>query len=282
MEFEFYKLRVCGNDQILVNFLETTPPDPAVLAPLSRRLCDRVRGAGGSGVIYLLSRVEGRFHIKHYLPTGEESSIFPDTLVCACRYLFDSGYSRPDLVPFIESGHERDVRVVDSNHFTVNMGEPALFDGTPVREGGNREYTRNLEVGGRTVVATPLVLVRPAAAIFLGDERTGSLRNLSQMLSKSLEDAQRVQPVFIRVYDRDDLRIHLYFNRREKDYLSGAGSAAVAAVMNGLCDRQIMARAGRNDLYIRWNEKTNEVSVTAAAFYSFSGYFYYEQPAAGR
>jgi len=277
MEFEFYKLRVCGNDLILVNYLDREPPEPSVLSPLSKRLCDRVRGVGGSGVIFLVSQSDGRFNLRHYLSSGEESSVYPDALVCACRYLFDSGHTGTDIIQFIEAGTPKDVRVVDSNHFTVRLGEPLRFDGSVIREENAGELTTNLTVACKTLVITPVVQVRPSAVIFLGDERTGSLRNLSQLLSRTISSSTpAVQPVFVRVYDRDDMRVYLYFNRRVKDYLSCAGAAAVASVMNGFCDRQVLARAGRNDLYIQWNVKTNEVSVTASAAYSFSGYFYYE------
>lgn len=282
MEFEFFKLRVCGNDLILVSFLDSAPPEPSVLSPLSRKICHRVRGVGGSGAVYLTAADEGRVHLRHYLPGGEESNVYPDALVCACRYLFDSGHTDPDTVRFLESGRDRDVRVVDSNHFTVRMGEPVYFDGSPVVEKTGGEQTRNITVGGKTVVTTPLNMIRPSAVVFIGEEPAGSLQSLSAGLSEEFSASAGVQPVFARVYGRDDIRIHLHFHRRVKDYISAAGAAAVAAVINGFCDRQVLVRSGRNDLYVRWDGKTNEVSVTASSAYTFSGYFYYENPKALR
>lgn len=279
MELEFFKLRVCGNDLILVSFLAAGSPEPAVLAPLARRLCDRIRGVGGSGVVFIMSRNDSRFQVRHYLPDGKETDLFPDALICASRYLFDSGHIDPETARFIESGVTRDVKVVDSNHFTVKLGSPFHFDGSVVREDNAREHTRNVTVDGRTLVTTPVMLLRPVSVVVLSEEGLGNLKALSRRITGSAPASVPVQPVFTRVYDRDDIRIFIHFDRREKDYITCAGAAAVASIVHGFCDGQILVRTGRNDLYAQWNEKKDEVAVTASADYSFSGFFYYESRA---
>ncbi|MBN2049636.1 MAG: hypothetical protein JW760_04270 [Spirochaetales bacterium] len=279
MEFEFFKLRVCGSDLILVSFLRLPTPEPSLLPALSRRLCNRLRGVGGSGVVYILQRQDNRFLVRYFLPTGKESGVSPDALVCAAQYLFDSGNSEPTVIRLTESGIRRDIKVLDSTHFTVRLDNPALPDGTVLREQQDADHAEYISAQGKTLVTYPIFILRPLSVFFLDEESSGDWKQLSKTVWEHSGCA--LQPVGTRVYTPEDLRIRVIFPGSEKDYITCAGAAAVVSILNGFCDRQVFVRVGRCDLHVSWDEPSNDLFVTAAAAYSFSGFFYYDVPPSG-
>jgi diaminopimelate epimerase len=58
---------------------------------------------------------------------------------------------------------------------------------------------------------------------------------------------------------------------------TGACAAAVAAVLNGHTDRQVLIHLLGGDLEIAWRESNNHVYMTGDAVTVFEGEVYYEE-----
>lgn len=58
---------------------------------------------------------------------------------------------------------------------------------------------------------------------------------------------------------------------------TGACATAVAAVLNGLTDREVDLRLRGGILHIKWDEQTNHVFMTGPATFVCDGIFYFQQ-----
>ena len=132
---EFTKWQGCGNDFVIVDFLDREPVDFAALAV---RMCDRHFGVGADGLMIVCPSETADIRMREFNPDGTEPEMCGNGIRCFARCLYDCGRIRREqftietiagtMVPLIltESG---EVTAVE-----VDMGEPVLAgDAIPVR-----------------------------------------------------------------------------------------------------------------------------------------------------
>jgi len=279
MELDFYKVHACRNDLILLNYLYKDQfPDRRLLPLLARRMCDRHSGVGANGLLVLERGSEHPVRLTHLLPTGEVTDRQNDALLCLARIAFDSGVSGGKRVVVESRVGVRTVDFIDSAHFRVSIGRPSAVDGSvELREEPNREYTTPVKIDGKRYSVTPLHLQYPSAVLFSTDWSRAKLMHLSRSLRQPAVYSHGVHPVFCQVYSKDEMAIRTWFRREPVDYSSAAGIAVVAAVLNGLADREVLVHCNNDELFVQWQEATNEVYVTGSVDYLFTGTYYFEE-----
>ncbi len=279
MELDFYKVHACRNDLILLNFLyKDESLDRALLPLLARRMCDRHSGVGANGLLVLERGREHPVRLTHLLPTGEMSERLNDALLCLARLVFDSGVSGGKRVVVESSIGVHTVEFIDSSHFRVSIGRPFAIDGSAeLREEPNREYMTPVKIEGKRYSVTPLRLQYPSAVLFSTDWSAAKLKQLSRSLRQPAVYPYAVHPVFSQVYSKDEIAIRTWFRREAVDYASAAGVAGVAAVLNGLTEREMVVHCNNDELFVQWQEQGNEVFVTGSGDYLFTGTYYFEE-----
>jgi len=146
-----------------------------------------------------------------------------------------------------------------------------------IREIPDRDYQVIVELEGKKLPVTPLHLQFPAGVVFSADTGRTKLMRMSRRLRRSTEIEPQVHPVFSEVYSKDEIEIHTWFKHEPIDYSSAAAAATVGAVLNGLCDREVIVHCNKQELYVQWVQSANEVLVTSAADYIFSGSYYLDE-----
>jgi diaminopimelate epimerase len=83
---------------------------------------------------------------------------------------------------------------------------------------------------------------------------------------------KRVNAEFVQVLSRRELRMRVWERGSGETLACGTGASAVcvAAVLNGLTDRHIVAHLPGGDLELEWGD-SNEVFMTGPAVEVFSG-----------
>lgn len=279
MELEFYKIHTCQNDLILISYLyRKEAPSPEWFPTIARSMCSRHLGVGANGLIILLPGVEHPVQMLAFRPNGEPATLYNDALLCTSRYAFDSGVTGGERISVECENGPHTVDFIDSNHFRISLGSPrSLDDMSELREVPDREYQKTVEVDGKKLPLTPLHLQQAAAVVFSGDTGRTKLKRLSRNMRRSELTPFALHPIFSRIYSKDEMEIFTWFKNEAIDYTSAAGAATVSAVLNGLCDREVITHCNRQELYVQWVQSLNEVMVTSAADYLFSGTYYLEE-----
>lgn len=279
MELEFYKIHTCQNDFILVSYLyRKEAPALEWFPTIARSMCSRHLGVGANGLIVLLPGVEHPVKLLVFRPNGQPAELYNDALLCMSRYAFDSGVAGGERIAVECPTGIKTVDFIDSNHFRISIGTPrSIDDMSELHELPDRDYHKTVEVDGKKVPFTPVHLQYSAAVVFAGDTGRSKLKRLSRSMRRSPAMTDPGHPVFSRIYSKDEIEIFTWFKQEAVDYASAAGAATVSAVLNGLSDREVIAHCNKQELYVQWVQSANEVLVTSAADYIFSGSYYLEE-----
>ena len=278
IEFPFYKMHTAGNDFILANFLSLPLyPDP-ILGRIAKRICPRLRGIGGNGVIFLVSGEREKIRLRTFNSQGMEYTNLFDPFFCVGKYLFNSGFSGNKDINLEYGERNSCINIIDSSHFRINLGIPRSFpSGKLLREDPVGEYSLTAKISGKTYSITPLSLEYPMGVVFETGESRETLKTLSRDL-RLLEkpDLRALQPVFITPYSREEIQVKVWFGKGNKDYTSACAGAFVASVVQGFTDREVLAHCQGNSFFLQWTQPSNLLYCTGEAEYIYYGNYYYE------
>ena len=191
---EFTKWQGCGNDFVIVDFLDREPVDFAALAV---RMCDRHFGVGADGLMIVCSSETADIRMREFNPDGTEPEMCGNGIRCFARCLYDCGRIRREqftietiagtMVPRIltESG---EVTAVE-----VDMGEPVLAgDAIPVRGFGMEPViAQPITVEDRTYAMTWDRSLRTIPHSRAGSIRSSSMCGIESMRGCAFGSAVR-------------------------------------------------------------------------------------------
>jgi diaminopimelate epimerase len=272
MELVFYKLHLNSHDFILVNGFSQPLAEESMLMRLTARMCDRRRGIGARGVIFLLPGEEHQGRIVYYDRWGEVQPIPGDALLCAARYAFDFGLADQGTTVLENNGTAHSVQCIDAVHFRYSLEAPESVEGEVIEDPEDADLSVRIRVGTRSLSCTPLRFGGISVAIYADPEQF-SEKTLIEGLDDELDiDEEPYFPVGYQVLTRDELSL-FFRSPDEGDAVKGAAAAATAAVLGGFCDRDVVIHYRRGKFLYEWQSPSNRVFVTGGPEYSFTGTF---------
>ena len=238
---KFYKMQGIGNDYIYFDCMKETVDNPAELAV---RLSDRHFGIGGDGVILLCPSKVADCRMRMFNLDGSEGRMCGNGIRCVGKLAHDLGYVKGDSVRIETlSGIKTLSLYKDANgkvsSAKVDMGAPVL-DGEkiPSTYRGETVVDAPIEVGGRTFRATLVSMGNPHCVVFEDPDAVG-LEHYGPLFERHPAFPERINTEFIRVIDRNRLKMRVWERGSGETLACGTGAcaSAVAAVLNGYCDK---------------------------------------------
>jgi diaminopimelate epimerase len=149
----------------------------------------------------------------------------------------------------------------------------------PVSIAGNPVLNSPLNVDGKEWKITCVSMGNPHAVVFTEGIDRLDLPVLGPKFEKHAVFPKKTNTEFIEVIDRKTLNMRVWERGAGETLACGTGAcaAAVAAVLNGFTDRNILIRLLGGCLEIEWRESNNRVYMTGAAVTVFEGEVYYEE-----
>jgi diaminopimelate epimerase len=281
MNIRFIKLETAGNDHILIDLSSGAPGRKGDRHALARAILKRRRGVGGSALLVLDAHKGYPAFIRSYSPSGEETAVGNDALVCAARYLFDSGRVGTESFSLMSASGAREVQVLTAREFRITLGKPRdPTTGEELAEGRGSEGRTVLEAQGRRLAITAVELDRPYAILFSSDSNKADLESLQRSLLPLNKGGKDFCALAVRTLSRDTLALFAERDARF-DGISATGAALAAAALVGFCEREATFIQGSGIRYADWDEASGTVSVTASADYVFEGEWYQEESEPG-
>jgi diaminopimelate epimerase len=286
LNIDFIKLHSSGSDVIVIDAesMRSGSVDPVSLA---RAILKRRRGAGADALaivdaVPLPSSVGGdgkssrvsrtAASVKTYLPSGDAAHADADALICAARYLFDSGKAGGERFELSTPSGKRRIDVVTAVDFTVCLGKPRPSGSASEAVDENIPFTV-LEAGGKRVSVCAIELCRTYLALLTQDVSSGRLEEIERASGADPRGPSSARAIIIRPIARDALRIR-HSAAMGWDGASAAGAALVAAVAAGSADREAAVLSQGGVRYAEWNARDGKVAVTAPAEYVYEGEWY--------
>ena len=220
----FTKMHGLGNDYLYV-YGEV----PSNIEELSTKLSERHFGAGSDGMIYISPSTVADFKMRIFNADGSEAKMCGNGIRCVGKYVYDKGYTdKKSLTVETLSGIktlELGVSFGKVKSVTVDMGQAVP------------DEDMTLNVGGETVILTPVSVGNPHAVIFVDDIEKAPLTTLGPKIEHHEAFADGVNVEFVQVLGNSELRMRVWERGSGVTMACGTGAcaSAVAAVKKKYC-----------------------------------------------
>ena len=271
-------MQALGNDYVYVDCFKETVSDPS---KFSQIVSDRHFGIGSDGLILVQPSDIADCKMDIYNADGSRAEMCGNGIRCVGKFLWDNGYVKEPaatvetlcglkyLKLLIEEG-----RCVGAR---VDMGMPELTAGKiPAIWDDDRIINQELTVGGKTYTVTCVSMGNPHCVVFVEDAEAVNLPALGPLFEHHAIFPARVNTEFVTVRDRGHIRMRVWERGSDETLACGTGACAtaVAAILNGYCDRDVVITLNGGDLRITWDEKSGHVFMEGPANTSFEGSFF--------
>lgn len=282
IDIKFTKMHGAGNDYIYIDATDNPPYD---LSSLAIAVSDVHFGIGSDGLVAIMKSDKADFRMRMFNSDGSEAEMCGNATRCIGKYVYDRGltdkteFSLETLAGIkvlhlhIEDG------VVAS--VTVDMGEPELRPAlVPVKSTNDKVKIAEAEtVGDFTYQITGVSMGNPHGVIFTDEITDRKVLVEGPQLEVADIFPRKANIEFAKVVDCHTIDMRVWERGTGETFACGTGACAtaVAAVLNGLTDRDVDIRLRGGVLHIVWDETTNHVMMTGPATFVCDGIFYWSK-----
>lgn len=272
---KFTKMQGIGNDYVYVNCFEEKVEDPSALAI---QVSDRHFGIGSDGLILICPSKVADCEMAMYNADGSRGEMCGNGVRCVGKYMYDYGLTDKTEITvetlagiktlqlFVENGKVAKVR--------VDMGSPILTPAEiPVVAEGDKAVDEPILVDGKEYHMTCVSMGNPHCVVFMDDVENFEIEKTGPLFENYKDFPKRINTEFVKVIDEHTLQMRVWERGSGETLACGTGACAtaVAAVLNGHCNGEILIHLLGGDLKIEWDKETNHVFMTGPAAISFEG-----------
>ncbi len=272
---KFYKMHGIGNDYVYFDCINEPLENVEALAV---RLSDRHFSIGGDGVILLCPSEVADCRMRMFNADGSEGKMCGNGIRCVGKLAHDLGYVNGDTcrietlsgIKTLVFKTGEDGKVVSAR---VDMGAPVLEgEKIPSLLSGEKIVDAPVEVRDKVYGVTLVSMGNPHCVVFedpdlIDIEKIGPYFEYHQLFP------ERVNTEFIKVVKRNELIMRVWERGSGETWACGTGAcaSAVAAVLNGYCDKDtpIIIHLRGGDLKITYTDQT--VFMEGGATLAFTG-----------
>ena len=272
---KFYKMHGIGNDYIYFDCMNKEIKNPE---QLSVKLSDRHFSIGGDGVILLCPSKIADCKMRMFNADGSEGKMCGNGIRCVGKLAHDLGYVTGDTCTVETLSGVKTLRFflgkdgkVES--VKVDMGA-AVLNGEKIPSDikGEKVVNYPLNVGGQTYGVTLVSMGNPHCVVFADPDKI-DVEALGKQFETHPAFPDRINTEFVKAEGRNRLKMRVWERGSGETFACGTGACAcaVAAVLNGLCDkgeeRTVSLLGG--ELKIVYTDET--VYMTGGATLAFTG-----------
>ncbi len=271
---KFYKMHGIGNDYIYFDCFKNQISNPE---QLSKKLSDRHFYIGGDGVILLCPSEIADCKMRMFNADGSEGKMCGNGIRCVGKLARDLGYVDGDKCTvetlsgiktlhfdFDEKGKVASAKVDMGRAELDGAKIPSVFSGKVI--------SKPLSVEGREYNVTLVSMGNPHCVVF-ADPDGLDLEQIGKKFENHAAFPERINTEFVKVIARNELKMRVWERGSGETLACGTGACAVAvaAVLNGFCDKgkEILVHLLGGDLKIVYTDE--RVTMTGGATLSFVG-----------
>lgn len=286
----FTKMHGLGNDYVYVNCFEETVDDPSALAI---EVSNRHTGIGSDGLILICPSDIANVRMRMFNADGSEAQMCGNGIRCVAKYAYDHGltaadeeFSVPGQLTFQNSLQVETLRgililglVIGEDNkverVCVNMGQPILpGPDIPVLINTETVINEPITVGSRQLEMTCVSMGNPHAVFFSQtDINEIDLARIGPLIENHELFPERVNAHFVNIKSPTEIRMRTWERGTGITMACGTGACAcaVAGVLSGRCERDILAHLPGGDLELFWCEQDNCIYMTGPAKEVYKG-----------
>lgn len=262
-----------GNDFVLSE--EQIPA--SMLSTMAPKICDRHRGVGADGLVFLLPTDKADIRMRIINADGSEAEQCGNAVRCVAKYVYESGMVRKKEMMIETKAGLQKVWVETANgqvqNVTVDMGEPMLEADQIPAKGSGQLIDEPIAVEGKTFHFTAVSMGNPHIAIEVEDAAQFPVEQWGPLLERHPRFPAKTNVEFFTVQAPDELIMRVWERGVGQTLACGSGACAtaVAGVLLEKTKRRVLLHLQGGDLWIHWSEKDNHVYMTGTATTVFTG-----------
>lgn len=274
---EFTKWHGCGNDFVFVNALEHEI-EP-ILAECSA-ICDRHYGIGADGIIFILPSDKAELRMRIFNGDGSEAEMCGNGIRCFAKWAKELGLVKTNSFSVETGAGILFPEILPDGSVRVDMGAPHLgAEEIPVKglgDGPVISEPMHVDTLDRTFAVTCVSMGNPHCVIFVPDISAIDLEKVGPALERDPHFPKKANIEFVQKIDESTLRMRVWERGAAVTLACGTGACAtgVAAVLNGLIEKETELILDGGRLHVEWDgTKTGHVFMTGPAEKVFTGTF---------
>ena len=278
MPTRFFKYHGLGNDFLLI---DGRIGGRNVTAAEAVALCDRNRGGGGDGVLWLgPPRGEGSAELVITNSDGSLAEMCGNGIRCVAKYLAEHDVGSGPIIP-VETGAGLLACEVfrgpsgEVDTVRVAMGSPRLERALIPMGGEGRCLDEPLEVAGETLRFTAVSMGNPHAVHFTDDATRARAERLGPAMEHHALFPARTNVEFAHIRSREEIDLVVWERGCGITQACGTGACAttVAALLGGHvdADREVRVNLLGGPLFITVPASLSQVWMRGPATYVFEG-----------
>lgn len=272
---KFYKMHGIGNDYIYFDCMHGEIANPEVVA---KKLSDRHFSVGGDGVILLCASKIADCKMRMFNADGSEGKMCGNGIRCVGKLAHDLNYVNGTTctvetlsgIKTLEFNLDKYGKVAAVK---VDMGA-AILDGEkiPSTFKGEKVVSQPLTVDGKEYNVTLVSMGNPHCVVFQDPDNL-DIEKVGKLFENNPAFPERINTEFIKMIGKNHIKMRVWERGSGETLACGTGAcaSAVAAVLNGLCDKgeEITVSLLGGDLKVKYTDET--VYLTGGATLAFVG-----------
>lgn len=269
----FSKMQGAGNDFVVLDLRDGTPPPDAALAA---RLADRHFGIGCDQILTIEApRSEGAVAAyRIWNSDGSPSQQCGNGARCVAAWLVRDGAAQGTHFVIDSPVTAHQVERLDDGQYAIAMGVPEF---EPVRipllgfAHAREEYL--LPVQGEGLRFGAVSMGNPHAVLEVGLVDAAPVERLGPLLQQNAAFPESVNVGFAQVLEPDRIRLRVYERGVGETLACGSGACAAAVVLmqRGRIARDTRVSLPGGELRIRWPAPDAQVVMSGPAVFVFDG-----------
>jgi diaminopimelate epimerase len=257
----FTKMHGCGNDYIYINCFDI---DVNLSQSQIVQLSDRHIGIGGDGVVLILRSKVADAKMRMFNLDGSEGNMCGNAIRCVAKYLYDNGIAKKEEMQIETKSGVKELRLFIKNDnvysVKVNMGKAELApEKIPVKLTGKDIISKPITIGGKEYAITCVSMGNPHAVNFVENVAGFDLQKIGPLFESNPLFPEKVNTEFVELLGRNCLKMRVWERGSGETQACGTGAcaSAVAAVLNGHCDKDtdIKVQLPGGELIIKYSDE---------------------------
>ena len=272
---KFTKMHGIGNDYVYVNCFSETVENPEAV---SKFVSDRHFGIGSDGLILIKPSENADFEMDMYNSDGSAGAMCGNGIRCVAKYVYDYGLTdKTSISVSTRSGIKYlDLTVEDGKvvQVKVDMGAPVLKAlEIPVLFDKEQVVDEPISINGKSFRMTCVSMGNPHCVVPVEDVNDLKIEEIGPEFEHNDRFPDRVNTEFIRVIDRKTVQMRVWERGAGETWACGTGACAVAVacIINGWTEEEVVVKLRGGDLKICWDKEKNTVYMTGPATVVFDG-----------
>ena len=251
----------CGNDYIYINCFDA---EINLSQSLIVQLSNRHTGIGGDGVVLILRSSIADAKMRMFNLDGSEGNMCGNAIRCVAKYLYDNGIVKKEEMKIKTKSGVKELHLFIKNEqvysVKVNMGKAELSpEKIPVKLKGKNAIAKPVTIGGKKYSITCVSMGNPHAVNFVKNIAKLDLPKIGPMFENNRLFPEKVNTEFVELAGKNNLKMRVWERGSGETQACGTGACAVAvaAVLNGHCDKNtdIKVQLPGGELIVRYTDE---------------------------